>query len=111
MLCQQFRPAVEIPGCGYGFSIGLVYRDTGPLLNPPISPTSVRPDRTSDCGVPDKFFEELRLRFQDRLETKSDAPPAHSTRWHPPSFRCSPNPHPHSFEVRHHLEISFVTRW
>src|SRR5277367_1342580 len=28
------------------------------------------------------------MRFQDKLETKSDAPLSHSMWWHPPSLRC-----------------------
>src|SRR6202789_396173 len=67
-----------------GTSIGVVDRDIAPCIDSPISPTSVRPDRTSNC-VPEKFFEELRTRFQDKLETQSDASPSHATWWYPPS--------------------------
>src|SRR5277367_935415 len=77
-----------------GTSIGWVDRDIAPCIDSPISPTSVRPDRTSDCCVPEKFFEKLRNRFQDTLQTKSDASPSRSTWWHPPSRRGIRTPPP-----------------
>ena len=51
-----------------GTSIGLVDRDIAPCIDSPISPTSVRPDRTSDCGPRNssKSFE-LGLRISCRL--------------------------------------------
>src|ERR1700679_547179 len=92
-----------------GTSIGLVDRDIAPCIDSPISPTSVRPDRTSDCG-PRNSSKSFELGFSISCRPRATHPlrirrggthrPVEGSEHIPPLLRGSSHP-----------RTLFITQW